>query len=883
MRGAAGWFVSVLFLCAVADVAGQPFSVQQIKEIFPQSLNSTTSHTWWITDKDVEPSLVSRALLKAADSGLESGLVSQGWLPAMVPGAAPDVRGFPRDSMRAWYAKTFYLESDAPASLAFHLGLIDDSDICYLNGVRIGSSGDIAAKGATAYDKERIYLIPDGVVRRGGVNVILINVRGIFHGTWGFWQGRTEIGPARLLLSRYYRLLYTELLFLASYFTVGSYFLFLFLRRRAEIENLLFGVFVYILVCYGILKSQVRFEVGLDFLTGKRLEYLFLYGIVPSFYLFIRSSFKFDRTRWVRIADVIGFVSSAALAACAATVLLSNDAIFWWDVNKNVGQPLWAPLIIEILGILVVQARRSNRDAFYMLGGFAVITVGMMVDIASNRSYINLPPLMSYVFLAFVMSLALILANRFVRLNKEVEDLNTNLEKKVEHRTNQLKESLTQVQALKEQQDGDYFLTSLLLSPLSGQHARSERVNLQFYVKQSKAFSFKRWNASIGGDICVAHTLTLCGRSHVVFLNGDAMGKSMQGAGGALVLGTVFKAMVTRTQSTEAARNLHPEQWLKQCFHELQSVFVAFDGTMLISAVLGIIDEQRGILYYVNAEHPQPVLFRGGRATFLGEPGWLHKIGVEWNVERPLRVHLFQLEPDDVVIAGSDGRDDLDLGVDETGTRIINEDETLFLRAVESSEGDLTRLKEGLLRTGRLTDDLSLIRIGYREDAAVLERREHPELRDLMKEGRELVEQGSVEEARFKFAYILERYPGSTGALRALVRLNLRAGRYAEAAKHAERYLELRPLDTEFLYLAACAGKASAKDSRDEGSLRAAAALGERCRLREPEHVNNLLNLADIYRLLGNPERSHKLLSEAEKHPGGDRAAAEKLRALLQS
>jgi hypothetical protein len=41
--------------------------------------------------------------------------------------------------------------------------------------------------------------------------------------------------------------------------------------------------------------------------------------------------------------------------------------------------------------------------------------------------------------------------------------------------------------------------------------------------------------------------------------NGDAMGKSLQGAGGALVAGVVIKAILTRTLLYSEYQNRYPE------------------------------------------------------------------------------------------------------------------------------------------------------------------------------------------------------------------------------------------------------------------------------------------------------------------------------------
>lgn len=144
--------------------------------------------------------------------------------------------------------------------------------------------------------------------------------------------------------------------------------------------------------------------------------------------------------------------------------------------------------------------------------------------------------------------------------------------------------AMEQVQNLKIQQDGDYFLMTLLTRPLTGDHHRSETVTVQSLVKEKKQFVFRQRHAEIGGDICISHSLELYGRPYTVFINADAMGKSMQGAGGVLVLGSVFKTIIDRTQQTHQGRHTYPEQWINHTFVELNTVFESFDGSMLVQS-----------------------------------------------------------------------------------------------------------------------------------------------------------------------------------------------------------------------------------------------------------------------------------------------------------
>ena len=62
-------------------------------------------------------------------------------------------------------------------------------------------------------------------------------------------------------------------------------------------------------------------------------------------------------------------------------------------------------------------------------------------------------------------------------------------------------------------------------------------------------------------------------------------------------------------------------------FHEYQYE-AAFDGSMMMSLTMGLIDEQTGLVYFVNAGHPRTILYRQSRAVYLPEQGNLRKVGV---------------------------------------------------------------------------------------------------------------------------------------------------------------------------------------------------------------------------------------------------------------
>lgn len=440
---------------------------------------------------------------------------------------------------------------------------------------------------------------------------------------------------------------------------------------------------------------------------------------------------------------------------------------------------------------------------------------------------------------------------------QKLQEYAETLEDKVKERTAELQKAFEEVNALKKQQDGDYFLTSLLTHPLGSNKAQSANLNVDVLVEQKKKFEFRKWARDIGGDTCITSTVTLKGKPHTIFLNADAMGKSMQGAGGILVLGSVFHSVIERTKLSPKEQDVFPEHWLKYTFVELHRVFEVFDGSMLISLVMGLIDDESGLMYYINAEHPWSVLYRQGKSEFIEKELVLRKLGTQ-GVAGHIEVCTLQLEPKDVIFIGSDGRDDLLLGYDTDGARIINEDEYLFLKVIEEADGQLDRIRDVLDNYGDLTDDLSLIRIGYKEDV----HHDHTQLTQhviqLLNRARLAVKSGQLKVAIGDLEEAHRIDDSQPEVMRDLIKAYLKDKQFEKAANLAEDYIHIKPADSEFLYIASYCHKVLQNFKR-------AADFGERLRLRDHDMVKNLVNLADIYYLQGLFTRSRTIIDFAEK------------------
>jgi hypothetical protein len=729
---------------------------------------------------------------------------------------------------------TLFTEVDIPQTmlqgdqtLGIRMGEIGEVYSIFVNGVQIAHEGEIKGEKIIYHRTVRgvVYHLPKSILKPNS-NQILIHL-----------FGDTRYDHTGLYLTRGYTIGLFDVLKLEVqdrislalslvYIVVGFYHLFLFSKRPKEKYNLYFGIYSAGAGIYFFTRSNEIFELGWDSLITQKIELVVLYVFFSSFFQFF-SYFYFNRISKFQKYLFYFHIIISALTVVSPLYICEMILRVWQGVTFL----LVLPSILYSLFLGVHEKARYSRK---LLLGTILLIVAAIFDILDSLVFNTGLAFSKYVFFIYMMGIATVLADKYSEVHRQTEILNVTLERKVEARTQELSRTLESVSDLKAQQDGDYFLTSLLLRPLGSNLYRSHNVKIEFWIQQKKKFQFKHWDSEIGGDLCVTNSLVLKGREFTVFVNADAMGKSIQGAGGVLVLGSVFAAIIERTKMTFEASNFYPERWLKNSFLELQKVFESFDGSMLVSLVLGLVDDETGNVYYINAEHPSLVLFRDGVASFLDKEIQLRKLGIRIPEGR-LSVRIFQLKTNDVLISGSDGRDDLLISNGESLKKFINEDETKFLSFVENAKGNLGRIASQIQAFGELTDDLSLLSIEY---TAV--RKDLPSYAYLWKEA-----MSAFRKRDFNKSYVI-----------------------------CEEIIKNYPSETRALFLASIS-KLRLGDFRD------AADMAERVRLRETENTQAILKLASIHLRLKNYSRASQLLEYISKTIPND-SRLSNLRKLLK-
>ena len=609
----------------------------------------------------------------------------------------------------------------------------------------------------------------------------------------------------------------------------------LFSRRPGDRYNLYFGLGAVLLSMYwftaNTFSREALFAEHVE--IHRRVEHILLFLIPPFFVAFLSEFTQKKITLLVKIYGVYCFITSALIAFVPLGIM---------RILRDVWYGMLGVAFLYMIYFIGREVLRRNREAYFLAAGVLIVVFSLSHDILQSKDIFHTPKIASFTFVALVSGLAALMASRFMRVTNEVEELNRDLDQKVRDRTSELQKSMESVRALKEQQDGDYYLTSLILGPIGGDLARS-RYDVSILVEQKKKFEFKDRASEIGGDICIADQLELGGKLYRVLLNGDAMGKSVQGAGGAMVLGTVFRSALARTQLFENTENATPEHWMRQVYVELETVFRPFDGSMMASFILALVEENTGFTYVLNVEHPWAVLLRDGEARFIETECNLRKIGVTTDsTDLDFRLDTFRLHPDDRLILGSDGRDDVWLNDQD---RVMNDDHTRFLYHCETSDGDLEALRQEIKKTGEISDDLSLLSFHFQEAMAI------PEEDDLYQRLKEL------ESAMSNSAL--------QGALEKAANL-VRGGAEQE----------------ESLYrIAATYHLASLHD--DPGYAALALKHAERLFFRNPSHTRNLMLLVHLYEKTGKSNRARNVVSLLQELRPADRRVQSLVSRILAS
>ncbi|TGK35105.1 stage II sporulation protein E [Leptospira gomenensis] len=657
------------------------------------------------------------------------------------------------------------VSGSASVSRTLCLGKISDRTRVFWNGKEVGEEffSAYAAETPQGYDRHRMYSIPPETILRE--NEIRIYLKPYFEYEFGILSGEIVYGPSAQIWKRWVRSEIAGLLTFASFCLIGIFFLFVFAQEKKGKENLYFGIFLISFSLYQISLCEFKYFTGIKMIYLKKFEYSFLVLLFPTFCAFLESFFfsvpkkglrrfrrpiggkKRDlaaslpevfrpetRLRFRRILECSSFVF-------ALLFVFAPDVDFLDRVNRNGLQTTWIGYALLSFWIVLPSAPK-DRDAKRILCGILCLISFVIVDVLAERGNFRSFRISGMGVVCFLFFLCLTLANRFVQMRAKLDSWNAVLEKGIAARTEELTQSVQKIKTLKEQQDGDYFLITLLFRPFLSSDLETPEGKIETHRKQYKRFQFKKKEYEIGGDVAFCETVLISGIPYRVVINADAMGKSIQGASGALIFCSIVKSFLQTPDYPDRS----PENWLFLLYKNLQAVFQSLDGSMFVSAVLALVRFETGDFFYLNCEHPPLLLVRNGSVFPLSTEEILPKLGFPVSeTSLKLKIHYQILEDGDTILLGSDGREDLYLPVEQSSEKRKTSAPEIFLEVAASAPNTLSELEERLLQKGELSDDLSFMRIRTKSTAQreILRKK----ISTLVREGKRALQEGKEEEA----------------------------------------------------------------------------------------------------------------------------------------
>jgi len=347
----------------------------------------------------------------------------------------------------ASYRLLILLPENRPGKMTLDVPVFDVSSELYINGQKIhgiGKVGKSKEESIPAYNPRQVR-----VTTKADTLSVLIHVSNFHHRRGGFWKSMQFGHHSRIILAdQKYKLI--------SYFSLGVlaafsvFFLFFFFMYREDYLLLSFsiivaGIFLRMLNT-GQYPIQLVSELPWEWLI--KLEYLgtfMAFGFAGwYFYQLYPSSFR----KWITWINA-GIVSIAGIIILLFKARYFSYTMFYF-------QPAVLILVIYYLAVCTRQVVRGSKNDILFLIALILFIGGLINDllVANSRTAISKDYSIHFALQLFVLIQSIMIIRTWIqayrgkgRLMTEIEDINVNLERRVEERTTELNNRNTEIEA----------------------------------------------------------------------------------------------------------------------------------------------------------------------------------------------------------------------------------------------------------------------------------------------------------------------------------------------------------------------------------------------------------------------------------------------------
>jgi len=342
-----------------------------------------------------------------------------------------------------WVKAEFTIPEDLKdKDLSAYLGRITMADETYLNGSVIGSTGYFPPDEWSSWNTARLYKLPSGLLKNEEVNELKIKI-------WVGGEGSIVSNPYVGITDEAYHSYMREkfwnstvyVLFAFALIVIAAYHILLYVKRPKDRENLLFALINLVTALYTVvfyIDQLPDFPYrGMNFLIFQKvfssaMPYYLVYSVGSFVSVFLKQSVP-KYIKWTRRVFLI--------IPIAIITFIPNYQIL--RQVRGLVQFFLVPPLLYIPASMMFSLVRHRKDIAPLLFGFSPFVLAIFADLFIHNvlKLYEFPYISMYGWMLVILMLLFILASHFTDARKEAEELNENLEQKVNDRTKELSEA----------------------------------------------------------------------------------------------------------------------------------------------------------------------------------------------------------------------------------------------------------------------------------------------------------------------------------------------------------------------------------------------------------------------------------------------------------
>ena len=326
-----------------------------------------------------------------------------------------------------WYTLRWSLDSVPNSPQAICLTALVVPTEVYVNGELVAATGPLDGRAPRSYEQSRYVDIPANLLQVG-TNSIGVHVRTTKASTGGL--GKVLVGDAGPLRERAREVLFVH--------TIGP--------AAVSIATLTVGVFIFVLWLRRRDSGYLMFAVAVVLWSLHTLASLSPEPLLPSphwvilwtgtYLLFVAMlclfCVRYVGVHWPRYERFVFLYAAAAIPILYAAYGLDllGKAAAWGRFGGIV------IVVVALTAVARYAMRRFSAESALLLGAGTISAVFAVHDWIASQDPLDLRPvwLVPYAALAFLTLFGYLLTDRFVRALNESEQLNVDLERRVEEK-----------------------------------------------------------------------------------------------------------------------------------------------------------------------------------------------------------------------------------------------------------------------------------------------------------------------------------------------------------------------------------------------------------------------------------------------------------------